>query len=171
MFVAFVSDICHVRLRYLSRSFQISISCELDITKNYNLYDSVLQCLKDVSLDDNYNILYSAQYKFVYCYNLLNSNILLKISSYRSVTLHNSLLFNLAELRYSHCNGNNEKVLLFHIRAARLLYLLEPFQNNSSVFFDQNNITQTMALQSMLSFLQDKYPECRVQDRCWQRQT
>jgi len=38
----FVSDIYHARLRYLSRSSQISISCKLDITKNNNRYVAIL---------------------------------------------------------------------------------------------------------------------------------
>jgi len=34
MLVAFVLDICHARLRYLSRSFQISVDCVLDVIAN-----------------------------------------------------------------------------------------------------------------------------------------
>ena len=37
-FDTLISDICNARLRYLSRSSQISISSKLDITKNYNRY-------------------------------------------------------------------------------------------------------------------------------------
>jgi len=48
------SDICRVRLRYLSVASQISVSCELDITKKSLLYYSILYYLKDINSDDYY---------------------------------------------------------------------------------------------------------------------
>jgi len=54
--IAFVSDICRVRYRYLSCSFQTSVSCELDIIKNYHLYNSTLSYLKDNYLAEDYEL-------------------------------------------------------------------------------------------------------------------
>ena len=79
MLEAFVSDICPNRLRYLWRSFQISLLFVLDIIKKCSSYDLVLQCLKDIYLADDYEILYSTIFCFVYYYKSLYNNILFSI--------------------------------------------------------------------------------------------
>ena len=43
MLASLISDIYHVRLRYLSRSSQISVSYVLYIITNNNLYDSIFK--------------------------------------------------------------------------------------------------------------------------------
>ena len=56
MLVTLLSDICNFRRRYLSHSFQISVSCELDIIKNYHLYNSTSSYLKDNYLAEDYEL-------------------------------------------------------------------------------------------------------------------
>ena len=73
------SDICRVRLRYLSVASQISVSCELDITKKSLLYYSILYYLKDINSDDYYAYLYYTLSHFKYYYKYLINNILLRV--------------------------------------------------------------------------------------------
>jgi len=70
--IAFVTDICRVRYRYLSCSFQTSVSCELDIIKNYHPYNSTLSYLKVNYLAEDYelfnpNLLLEPKHILFYC--------------------------------------------------------------------------------------------------------
>jgi len=47
MFVVLVLVVCNVRFRYLSCSFQISVSIVLDICQKYHLYMPILLYVKD----------------------------------------------------------------------------------------------------------------------------
>ena len=73
------SDICRVRLRYLSRASQISVSCELDITKKSLLYYSILYYLKDINSDDYYAYQYSILSQFKYYYKHLSNNMFFRV--------------------------------------------------------------------------------------------
>lgn len=73
------SDICRVRLRYLSRASQISVSYELDITKKSLLYYSILYYLKDINSDDYYAYQYSILSQFKYYYKHLINNMFFRV--------------------------------------------------------------------------------------------
>ena len=83
------SDICRVRLRYLSVASQISVSCELDITKKSLLYYSILYYLKDINSDDYYAYLYYTLSHFKYYYKYLINNILLRVLLYQNGNHYN----------------------------------------------------------------------------------
>ena len=83
------SDICRVRLRYLSRVSQISVSCELDITKKSLLYYSILYYLKDINSDDYYAYLYYTLSHFKYYYKYLINNILFRVLLYQNGNHYN----------------------------------------------------------------------------------
>ena len=82
-------DICHLRLRYLSRASQISVSYELDITKKSLLYYSILYYLKDINSDDYYAYQYSILSQFKYYYKYLINNILLRVLLYQNGNHYN----------------------------------------------------------------------------------
>ena len=73
------SDICRMRLRYLSVASQISVSCELDITKTSLLYYSILYYLKDINSDDYYAYQYSILSQFKYYYKHLSNNMFFRV--------------------------------------------------------------------------------------------
>ena len=89
--VSFVSDICRARFRYLSRSSQISVSCELDIIKNCILYTSTLQYLKDIYIDEDYEYFYSAIFRLKYYYRYLINNMFFGILLYKNTFFYNCL--------------------------------------------------------------------------------
>ena len=83
------SDICRVRLRYLSVASQISVSCELDITKKSLLYYSILYYLKDINSDDYYAYLYYTLSHFKCYYKYLINNIFLRVLLYQNGNHYN----------------------------------------------------------------------------------
>ena len=42
LLATFIADICHIRLRYLSRSFYISVDCVLDVMQISPLCNAML---------------------------------------------------------------------------------------------------------------------------------
>jgi len=56
--VTFVSDIYHVRFRYLSVASQISISFNLDIITNNHIYGAILYSTKDAYSNKEYEVFY-----------------------------------------------------------------------------------------------------------------
>ena len=91
MLATLVLDIYCVRHRYLSRSSQISVSCELDIIKNCILYTSTLQYLKDIYIDEDYEYFYSAIFRLKYYYRYLINNMFFGILLYKNTFFYNCL--------------------------------------------------------------------------------